>query len=188
MSEISFTSTITPVKMSEFSKISASISRDNFVDYPWNMSASRIGKDVVTDYICNCTACLITDGKKAMLKHLLPTDPKNHNEQRIENFILNHFNLPDKNVQAVLVGSNPEKESQNIFNIFIRFFNKFKVPVTILKTGKAPTNLAYKTSTDEVYVSNKYIDLCLKAGRSNENALKTGFEEVKVADCDEIKQ
>lgn len=186
MTDISFTSIIKPVTKQDYAKFTASINRSHFVDYPWGVYSSVVKPDVATGYICNCTACLITDGQKAMLMHLLPSSRANHNPERISKFINNHFKIPDKNLQAVVVGSHPEKESQDIFNIFMNFLDKFKIPTTILKTGRAPTDIAYKTSTDEVVITNKYIDLCLIAGRSKQNALETGFEHVKISDRDEL--
>ena len=186
MNDISFTSAIRPVTARDFAKLTKPINRTHFVDYPWGINSSVVKPDVYTGYICNCTACLLTDGAKAMLMHLLPSSSANHNPERILKFINNHFNLSDKNLQAVLAGSQPEKESQNIFNIFLNIMDKFAIPTTILKTGRAPTDLAYRTCTDEVFVTNKYIDLCLTAHRSKQNALETGFEYVKIAPCDEI--
>ena len=186
MNNISFTSAIRPVTARDFAKLTKPINRAHFVDYPWGINSSVVKQDVYTGYICNCTACLLTDGQKAMLMHLLPSSSANHNPKRIFNYINNHFYLPNKNLQAVLTGSKPEKESEDIFNIFLNILNKFNIPATILKNGRAPTDLAYRTCTDEVLVTNKYIDLCLTAGRSKQNALETGFEYIKIAPCDEI--
>ena len=186
MTEISFTSTIRPVKINDFRKITASISEDGLVDFPWLISSSRVQKDVYTTHICDCTGYLINDGQKAMLKHLTPNDEKNHNIYRIFNFISSYFKLPDKNLQAVLIGSHPEQNSQDIFKKLQLFSERFKIPTTILKTGKSPTDIAYKTSTDEIIVTNEHIDRSLKAGKSKAEALQSGFEYVKISQMDEI--
>ena len=186
MNNISFTSAIRPVTAHDFAKLTKPINRAHFVDYPWGINSSVVKPDVYTGYICNCTACLITNGQNAMLMHLIPSNRANHKPERIINFINSHFTLPNKNLQAVLAGSQPEKESQDIFNIFLNILDRFAIPTTILKTGRAPTDLAYRTCTDEVLVTNKYINLCLTAGRSKQNALETGFEYVKISPYDEI--
>lgn len=186
MTEISFTSKLVPVKYNDFNKITSSISDEGFVDFPWNINSSRVAPNVYTCHICDCTAYIINDGEKALLMHLMPYNDINHNIYRIFNFISNHFKLPDKNLQAVLVGSHAEEISQDIFKKIALFSERFEIPTTILKTGKSPTHLAYKTCKDEVIISNDQIDIFIKAGKSNREALQSGFEYVKISQMDEI--
>ena len=91
--EISFKSKLTPLKLSEFSIRTAAFNRQNFVDYPWTISTSRVAADVFTNNICDCTACLITDGSKALLMHLSPERQDNHNFSKVFNFISNNLDL-----------------------------------------------------------------------------------------------
>ncbi len=186
MTEISFTSKIVPMYWQDFHKLTSSFSRDNFVDYPWAISSSRVAKDVFTQRICDCTSCLITNGDKALLMHLLPANKDNHIFSNVLNFLRNNLDLKDKNLQAVLVGSKNTKPSQDIWNKFVDLLDYLKIPTTILKNGQSPTHLAYRTSTDEVLVSNLQIGDAVLKKESPMQALLDGFESVKIAKCDEI--
>ena len=55
-----------------------------------------------------------------------------------------------------------------------------------LKNGKTPTNVAYKTNTDEIYVSNLTIDKLLKKGNSAEDALDKSFEKIEISKTDSL--
>ena len=185
MTEIYFTSTIIPMKLSNFHKITSSF-RDNFVDYPWTISTSRVANDVFTHNICDCSACLITNGQKALLKHLCPDNEQNHIFKNVLFYLRNNFDLKDKNLQAVLVGSKNTKSSQDIWNKFTKLLSDLEIPTTFLKNGKSPTHLAYRSCTDEVLISNQHIDTFLKKGINKKDTIKGSFMEVKIAPCDEI--
>ena len=186
MTEISFTSKIVPLAPADFNKITSSFCRDNFVDYPWNISTSRIAKDVFTNRVCDCSACLITNGDKALLMHLMPATESNHAFSNVLNYLRNNIDLKDKNLQAVLVGSKPTKQSLDIWNKFVDLLDYLKIPTTFLKDGKSPTHLAYKTSTDEVLISNEHIAKSLKKGINEREAIVNGFKEINISHCDEI--
>ena len=186
MNEISFTSKIVPVKQSDFNKITSSFSRDNFVDFPWTISSSRISQDVFTQRICDCSSCLITNGEKALLMHLLPSNENNHIFANVLQFLRNNVDLKDNNLQAVLVGSKNTKSSLDIWNKFVDLLDYLKIPTTVLKNGKSPTHLAYRTSTDEVLISNEHIDKFLKKGGTPKNSLINSFENVKISEFDEV--
>lgn len=183
---ISFTSTLKPLTNSKFSKITAHFDYEGFVEFPWKISSSRCKNNVYTNYVCDCSACLITDGKRGMLMHLLPSWSSNHDSNKIFNYINQNFNIENNNLQAVLIGSQPYKSSEDIFVKLKKILDKFKIPTTILKTGNSPTDIAYKTSTDEVYISNKEITDALRKGKDNLEALKSGFKYVEISPCDEI--
>ncbi|MBO6087780.1 hypothetical protein J6P92_05480 [bacterium] len=184
--EISFTSLLTPVTSNEFAKRTASVNRDGVVDYPWSIASSRVAKDVITYRICDCSACLITDGEKALLKHLLPANEDNHNFKKVFKFISDNMDLNNPNLQAVLVGSKPTAPSRDIFNKFLELLNGLHIPTTILKDGKGPTHIAYRTCTDEVLISNPKIDQLLNKKANNRDAIYNGFEYVKISNCDYI--
>ena len=186
MTEISFTSKIVPMYWQDFNKVTSSFCRDNLVDYPWSVSSSRVGKDLFTHRICDCSACLVTDGKKAVLMHLLPSNKDNHIFSNVLFFLRNNLDLKDKNLQAVLVGSKNTKSSQDIWNKFVDLLDYLKIPTTILKNGKSPTHLAYRTSTDEVLISNEQISNVVRLNKGAKQALSDGFEYVKISDHDEI--
>ena len=185
MNDISFTSKIIPMKTTDFSRYTSSFPRDNFVDCPWNISTSRVGADVFTNHIADCTSCLITDGKKALLMHLCPTNENNHNINKIQKYITDNLDLKDS-LQAVLVGSQPEKESLDIFTKFKCLLDKLNIPTSIFKTGKSRTHLAYRTCTDEVIISSNHIDSGIIQGKNNKDILTDAFEYVKISNCDEI--
>ena len=168
MTEISFTSKIVPMYWQDFNKITSSFSRDNFVDYPWAISSSRIGKDVFTQRVCDWL------------------NKDNHIFSNVLNFLRNNIDLKDKNLQAVLVGSKNSKQSQDIWNKFVDLLDYLKIPTTFLKDGKSPTHLAYRTCTDEVLVSNLQIGDAVLAKKSPLDALNDGFREVKISPFDEL--
>lgn len=187
MQSVNFTSGIRPVHSKEFSRYTKFINPENFVDYPWTIASSRVAKDVGTSYICDCTGVLVTTGEKALMKHLNPAIKENHSFKKSEKYISDNIDLKHEDVQALVVGSNPkDAESSDIFNKFINFFNNYKIPTTVLKNGLAPTNIAYRTCTDEIIVSNKKIDEAIQSGKTGLDALHSGFEEVKIAECDYI--
>ncbi len=186
MTDISFTSKIVPMYWQDFNKITSSFSRDNLVDYPWAISSSRIGKDVFTQRVCDCTSCLITNGDKAVLMHLIPLNKDNHIFSNVLNFLRNNIDLKDKNLQAVLVGSKNSKQSQDIWNKFVDLLDYLKIPTTFLKDGKSPTHLAYRTCTDEVLVSNLQISDAVLEKKNTLDALNDGFREVKISPFDEL--
>ena len=186
MQEISFTSKIVPTSWTNFNKITSSFSRDNLVDYPWAISSSRVGKNVFTQRVCDCTSCLITNGDKAVLMHLIPLNKNNHIFSNVLEFLRNNIDLKDKNLQAVLVGSKNTKPSQDIWNKFTELLNYLKIPTTFLKDGKSPTHLAYRTGTDEVLISNLQISDALLYKKEPLEALKDGFHDIKISEFDEI--
>lgn len=185
MPEISFTSKITPIKTCDFSRYVSSFNKDNFVDCPWNISTSRVAADVFTNHIADCTACLITTGKKALLMHLCPSNEANHDVNKIYKYITDNLDLRDR-LQAILVGSQPDKESLDIFKKLKTLLKDLKIPTTILKTGKSRTHLAYRTCSDEVLISSNHIDTGIIKGERNRKILDDSFEYVKIAECDEV--
>ena len=183
---ITFTSKITPLTNSNFSKITSAFNRDNFVGFPWDLSNSRIAKDVFTNNVQDCSVCLLTDGDKALLMHLMPFNEKNYTYSKIYKLFENNFDLNDKNLQAVLLGSKPTKPSQYIYNLLTSVLNNLGISTTVLKTGKSATSLAYRTCKDEIFVANKHITKALDAGKSAKEAVNAGFETVIISPADVI--
>lgn len=186
MDNINFTSQIKPVKFSDYRKFVSTMNRKNFVDYPWTTEESKIGQNVYTEDICDCTSCLITTGKEALLMHLCPSVKENHFFDNVLLFLRNHLDLKADGMQAIVTGSKNTKKSQDIFNKFLELLDYLNIPTTVLKNGKSPVNIAYKTSKDEFVISNLHIDRALKNGKSSKDALKSGFESVKISDKDEL--
>ena len=87
MDNIAFKSTIKPVNVREFCTIANRIGEKGFVNYPWTINQSVIGKDAFTTGVIDCTVCGITDGEKVLLTHICPTVKGNMDFKKIENFI-----------------------------------------------------------------------------------------------------
>ena len=83
MSDISFTSRIRAVSLSDFSKISVAIGQKNSADYPWSIAKSVSNPQVYTRGVCDCTSLLLTNGQNAVLMHLTPDLSNNHCVQYI---------------------------------------------------------------------------------------------------------
>lgn len=186
MSDISFTSRIRAVTLTDFSKITQSIGSANHADYPWTISKSVSNPNVYTKGICDCTSCLLTNGKNAVMMHLVPDLPNNHCVQFIREYLRGVIDLADKNLQAVVLGSKNNKKSLDIFHKFLLLMEDIGVSPSVFKNGKAPTNIAYKTNNDEIYISSLKIDNMLRRGRSEKEALDSAFEKIVVAPYDEI--
>ncbi len=186
MQNISFGSRIAPLQAKNLNQVICSIKRDNAVNYPWTLAESKLAQDVYTTNVIDCSACLITDGKQAMLMHLDPSKESNHFFYFIFDYIKRKIDLNSKDLQAVLIGSKNNKRSQDIYTKFQQFLQDYSIPYTQLKDGKTPTSIAYKASTDTVYVSNLTMDKMLKKGTSSFEALKKSFQKVEISDCDEI--
>ena len=186
MADVSFTSRIRPVSCKDFNKIVSVIPRNKFVSHPWLIEDSKMGQNVFTTNICDCTSCLISNGQEALLMHLSPMQESNHFFNNVLIYLRNHLDLKDENLQAILVGSKNTKKSLDIYNKFVDLLNNFGIPISELKNGKTPTNVAYKTNTDEIYVSNLTIDKLLKKGNSAEDALDKSFEKIEISKTDSL--
>lgn len=186
MTDISFTSRIKPVTYQDFNNLVTVISKDKFVDYPWTIEDSKLGRDVFTKNIYDCTSCLITNGKEALLMHLSPMQASNHFSYKILEFLRNHIDLKDKNLQGILVGSKNTKKSLDIYNKLSALLKNFNIPFSELKNGKTPTNIAYKSNTDEICISNSTIDKLLKRGNNLNDTLEKSFEKVNISELDDM--
>ena len=186
MKNISFTSRIKPVTLNEFASTIAAIPSKNSVNYPWTLKESIKAKDVYTTNIFDCSSCLISDGEEAVLMHLNPNTEMNHVFSRVITFLRGKLDLKSENLQAVLLGSKNNQKSLDIYNKFKTLLQQLNIPYTELKNGKTPTSVAYKSTSDEVFISNRTIDKMLKKGDNTQESLKSGFEKISIADCDEI--
>ena len=186
MTDINFTSSIKPVNSKIFSDITSTIPQTNFANYPWSLEQTVQGKDVFTKNICDCTSCLLTNGKEAILMHINPNEGSNHNFSIVIPYLRDKINLADENLQGVLIGSKNTKKSMDIYNKFTELLNKLNIPFSQIRNGKSPTNIAYKTDKDEVYISNAHIDRALKKNLNSKETLGKSFEEINIANCDEI--
>ncbi len=186
MQNISFSSRIKPLPLKELNKVTGSINSNNAVNHPWTLAESRLAKDVYTTGVIDCSACIITDGQEALLMHLDPSKEVNHAFSQVLAFLRDKLDLKNPNLQAVLIGSKNTKKSQDIYNKFKTLLSNLNIPFSELKSGKTPTSVAYKSEKDTVYISNQTIDKILKKGQTDKDAIHQSFDEVRIADCDEI--
>ena len=98
--DITFTSTIRPVKKALFDKIRITIPDNKFVDYPWTCKESVRGKSACTTNIRDCTMCGITDGQDVFMMHICPTQDANSNFLKIKDFILKRVNFKKENLRC----------------------------------------------------------------------------------------
>ena len=110
----------------------------------------------------------------------------NHFFNNVLIFLRNHLDLKDENLQAIIVGSKNTKKSLDIYNKFVELLNKMGIPFSELKNGKTPTNIVYKTNSDEIYVSNLTIDKLLKKENTPQSTLEKSFEKVNIANTDTL--
>lgn len=183
---VAFTSRIVPINSLDFNKITSRISKNNFSDYPWTLNEAVVGRDVFTNRICDCTCVVLSDGQKASLLHLNPAQKANHIMTDMIKFVTKNFNINSKDLTAVVVGSKNTKPSQGVYNNWINFLTSYNIPFTILKNGKTPTSVAYRTDTDEVLISNLTISDALQNKMSRKEALSSAFEHIFIANSDEI--
>ncbi len=186
MQEISFGSRIVPLDTNEFTKVISKIGRNNSVNYPWTIKESILAKDTYTKNICDCTACLITDGNKSLLLHLCPTIEQNHAISLIIEFLRNTIDLKNKNLQAVLIGSKNTKKSLDIYEKLTQILKRFNIPFSEFKNSKTPTHIAYRTDTDEVYITNNEINKLIKRGNNPQTSIEKAFEKISVSNCDDL--
>lgn len=185
MTEISFTSRIVPVTTSRFGQIISAIGSSKHADYPWTIATSVIGQDVYTRGIIDCTSCLITDGQEAVLMHL-SCDLLRGNFNAIREFLRSKFWLNRPNLQALVVGSKNYKNSSELFNNFISLMKEAKIPTSILKDSYFPVDIAYKSGTDEIYVSSFGITEDLMDRKLHSDIINSAFEKVEISPLDEI--
>lgn len=187
-SNITFTHNIRPIISVDFSKITSGFEKQNYVNYPWTIAESVIGENVITTNVCDCTACLITDGEKALLMHICPTIKGNRDFKTLFNYICRNIqNMAKDQIQGIMVGSRDTVTSRGVWSNFSEIFKILKIPVTKLRNGKWSTNIAYKRSTDEVFISSYPMDCQIKkGGKSGLELLNSQFKEVSIAEYDEV--
>lgn len=187
MTEINFTSRFVAITDKEFSQLAKKIGKQQSVNYPWTLKESVLAQDTYTKGVCDCTACLISDGEKSLLMHLCPTtSSNNHSQYAILEFLRSKINLNNENLQAVLIGSKKDKKSQSVYTNLQELLKRLNIPASELKIGKGSVNLAYRSDTDELYITNRQIEDSLKKGLNNRECIESGFEKISITDYDEI--
>ena len=184
---ISFTSNIVPVSTKAFYKIERNIGLQNYASFPWIPSTSVKGQNVYTNGVIDCTSCLISDTKEGLMMHLTPAYDNNHDFDYVLGFLRCYFDLANKNLHAILMGSKNTTKSLDIYNKFVKLLKDFRIPFSEFRNGKAPSHMAYNSQTDEVFISNDVINNAMIYNYSHKDILKAGFEEVHIGERDLIK-
>jgi len=189
MNNISFKSSIKPVTRSEFYKITNTIGRKNFVDYPWTVKETIQARSAYTNNVFDCTVLGLTDGEKVTLLHLCPTKGENKDFNKIINFIEEKVDLKNSFLQALLLGSQEKslsKSSATLYNKLLALITKYNIPTTQLACAKEYTDVAYQSNTDEWIVTSYKISRGVEDKNPPEEILRDVFKKVIISDTDEI--
>lgn len=191
MNNISFGSRIRHCTKNEFNMVANKIGAKNYVDYPWTIKESVFSNNAYTKNIADCTVCGITDGLKVLLIHLCPTNKENFNFNKVIDLVKSKFDLTNPDLQALLIGGKPEwthgAESYKLFNMFEKFLKDSKIAFSKLKGGLDTKDIAYLQEKDEWLITNDNVKRPqMGAYYPPEKTVKQAYEEVKIADCDEL--
>ena len=184
MTDISFTSAITPVPLKLFNQKSSLLDKKSFVDFPWTIDESVKSMSAATKNVCDCSILGITDGTNVFLMHLSPENDLNHISYFIRQCIARNVDLKSDNLQGILIGSKPTKKSQDLYNKLAAFLTEFRIPFSELKNAKDAVNVFYSSVTDGWLIASVSIDRFLKKGKSCEEIIKNTFKEVRISDLD----
>lgn len=194
MDNISFQSRIRITNCDEFRRFA----KKGFaqVNYPWSIKETVYSQKARTDGIYDCTTLGITDGIKVLLFHICPTNPKNKNFKQVEAQITQKIKeLMDTNsLQGFILGGKKyninSPRSFELFEIMEGVLQKLHIKYSKFKGGDFTNNLAYNSTKDEWIIGSDLLNNILQ---SKENLFKTPdkaaakiFEQIKLADCDEL--
>ena len=191
MNTINFTSRIRPVTPAEFNRIANTMTRAQYVDYPWTLKESICSDKAFTKSVADCTVCGVTDGLKVLLIHLSPTNIFNFNKDKIKDLIESHFDIKNPNLQGVLIGGKPEythgPDSYRLFEIFEKLLNSYQIPFSKLKGGMGSKDVAYSSQTDEWIIANNRVERP-RFGEivSPRKELEKIFNEVNISEMDQV--
>ena len=192
MDKVSFTSRIRMVPLNEFYNTAIQMGEKKFVKEPWTIKESVLSDSAYTKDILDCTACGLTDGEKVLLTHICPTNPKNNNFDKIEDYILRKINIGNKYLQGFILGAKFNNRlspnSPKLFDKFVDFMKEYEIPFSQFKGGVFENNVAYSSKNDEWIIGNCAItDGIRKIYKKNPLALFNRiFDKVEVSDLDEI--
>ncbi len=189
---ISFQSRIRLVPESTFKKSIKNYC--NNVVYPWTVKQTVYAPNAFTEGVYDCTALGINDGEKVMFMHFCPNSPQNFNWAKIEQYIFKNVftKLNTENLQALILGSKRDNisspRSTGLFDFLEGVLNKLSIPYSKFKGGDFENHLSYDSVKDEWLIGNKILDIVsdTKVFGSVENAVKRIFNDVKIADVDEL--
>ena len=99
---ISFTSLIKPVGFGTFHTITARMSKNSYVPYPWTLKEAALASDVFTKSVSDCSVYIISDGQKAKMYHICPGCDDAKQFGQIERDIESTFDLSSENIEAFI--------------------------------------------------------------------------------------
>ena len=176
---ICFTSRIRYVSPEEFRKFASTVGKNKSVNYPWTVNESVLADAAYTTGVLDCTVCGFTDGQKVLLSHICPTNLRNKDFNSIVDYIKNKIDVTNKNLQGFILGSrNENQDSIMVFNKFLDFMNRYKIPFSQFKGGNDEYSVAYLSSKDEWLITNSRFP-----AKKDLNSL---FESIKISELDEI--
>lgn len=194
MDNISFQSRIRLTNRSEFRKL---VNREFAqVNYPWTIKETAYSQKVRTDGVYDCTVLGINDGLNALLFHICPTRNENKNfkqlETQITEKIINLLNLDY--LQGFILGSKKNNvnspRSSELFDMAEGLFKKLHINYSKFKGGTFTHNIAYDSTKDEWLIGSNFLDEKLQEKqrlfKTAQNAIQKIFDEVKIADFDEL--
>lgn len=191
VNNITFSSRIRPVKKSEYIRIISGYGERNLVDYPWTLNQSVCAEKAYTKDVYDCSVCGITDGMQVLLMHLSPTNIANFDFAKVLNLVKEKFSLPNKDLQAILLGGKSgninKPESYQLFQKFEDFLSSCKIPFSKFKGGNGTSDVAYSSVTDEWIIANNQMESVLNdKTKSTSELFKKCYNEVSIAECDDL--
>lgn len=192
MTNVTFQSKIRLVKNSNFNNATKNINKKYFIDYPWGLKNSVIGKQAYTTNVFDCTVCGIKDKEKILMLHISPDSNDGYDFPKIEKFITQNINLKTPNLSAFLIGSKMGfdvfERSEKLFDNFRDFMKKNKIQFSELRGGVGGKDIAFDVNKDELLIGTPLIEK--ENIKTNQvdiiDFARHAFEEIKISDKDEI--
>ena len=188
MDNVSFQSRIRFVSNTSFDKKVYAFGKENFVDLPWTLKESVVSDKVYTKAVSACSACIITDGIKALMMHICPKTEHIKDFFKIESFVKETFSNKLDKLKAFLIGSMDYEMSLDLNNKFKDFLTKNKIPFTHISKGSAlGSDVAYSVRDDELTLSNFLVsDEDIDSNFKSKELIDCFFKECKINALDEI--
>ena len=145
------------------------------VGWPWTADTMKTGKNLFTTGIMDCIAIGIIDGSKVSMLHLatyrygeaLRRNMKGFRIENVKRRILEHINLDNENLHAVILGGfelkPKDKHNSKHLNKIRKFFEDNKIPYSIFGARKdvhyfGKYSMYYSNKEDTFYITNNLSD------------------------------
>ncbi|MCM1338550.1 MAG: hypothetical protein NC191_02635 [Muribaculaceae bacterium] len=167
--------------------------RPRSVDYPWTIRQTVFDTQASTTKVYDCTAMGINDGENVLLFHICPTEPRNKNLDKIKEFVTASIKekLNPQALQGFILGGKKNNinspKSINLFCFLEDILKELNIPYSKFKGGEFENHVYYNSTTDEWLIGNSLLDdVPNSVFGSPKNALNKIFDEVNIAQCDEV--